>query len=64
MSYLEIKKLKTNRMKTAYANKVKVYNLRLSKKREDKLYAMLETSELYNYIGDMLSELSFEYNHL
>lgn len=49
---------------TSYANNVKVYNLGLSKEQENKLYAMLETSEFYTYIGDLLSDFSFEHNHL
>ena len=49
---------------TSYANNVKVYNLGLSKEQENKLYAMLETSEFYTYISDLLSDFSFEHNHL
>ena len=49
---------------TSYANNVKVYNLGLTKEQEEKLYAMLETSEFYTYINDMLNDFSIEHNHL
>ena len=49
---------------TSYANNVKVYNLGLTKAQEDKVYAMLETSEFYTYINDMLNDFSAEHNHL
>ena len=42
---------------TSYANNVKVYNLGLTKEQEDKLYAMLETSEFYTYINDLLNDI-------
>lgn len=49
---------------TSYANNVKVYNLGLTKEQEEKLYAMLETSEFYTYINEMLNEFAIEHNHL
>ena len=40
------------------------YSLGLTKAQEDKLYTMLDTSEFYTYINDLLNDFSIEHNHL
>ena len=49
---------------TSYANNIKIYNLGLNKEQEEKLYAMLDTTDFYTYINEMLSDFSAEHNHL
>lgn len=49
---------------TSYANNVKVHKLGLSSEQEDKLYKMLDMSEFYTYINDLLDDFALEHNYL
>lgn len=49
---------------TSYANNVKVHKLGLSGEQEDKLYKMLDMSEFYTYINDLLDDFALEHNYL
>ncbi len=49
---------------TSYANNVKVYKLGLSSEQEEKLYALLDTSEFYTYISEMFDEFAAAHNFL
>ena len=49
---------------TSYANNVKAYKLGLSNGQEEKLYALLDTSEFYTYINEMLDEFAAAHNFI
>lgn len=48
---------------TSYANNVKIFNLGLSGREEDKLYELIEMTEFYDRINMMLSDYAMEHNY-
>ena len=49
---------------TSYANNVKIYELGLTSEHENMLYDLIETSELYEKISDIMSAFSDRHQYL